>query len=203
MRLEPFDLLVGGLDPVALCCLTVVHDHGIQAKNHNGRTLFLQPPQKQPLQEAAKQENPRPPEAPEKPLHRMGGEHQPGFALNGPRVSFILLEGIEEDQVPACAVHEETQQLLKDLTDRLPFAVLAERAKQALKMGIQGYGPKVADKQSQAAAARQAVAGHLHRIDSVLVAQGFCGRIAHRYLPPNGLFPWSDMDLRKSFPTTG
>jgi len=98
--LEPLDLLLGGLDAMALCRLTVVHDHDIDAKDHNGRILFLQPPRKsrEAGQQQVKQVNPRPPEPPEKPLHRMGGEHHPGFALNRPRVSFILPDGIEKDQ---------------------------------------------------------------------------------------------------------
>jgi hypothetical protein len=127
----------------------------------------------------------------------MGGEHQPGFTLNGLRISFILLDGIEEDQVPARAVHEKTKQLLEDLTDRLSFSVLADGAEQTLKVRIERYGPKLPDKQSQTTAACQAVAGHLHGVDSVLAVQGSCGRIAHRYLPPNGFFPWFGMVLRQ------
>ena len=37
----------------------------------------------------------------------MGGEHQPGFTLKGLRASFILLDGIDEDQAPARALYEE------------------------------------------------------------------------------------------------
>jgi hypothetical protein len=59
---EPLALLVGGLDPVALCRLTIVRAHGIQADKHNGRPLFVEPPQKERLPQPAKQVNPRGPD---------------------------------------------------------------------------------------------------------------------------------------------
>jgi hypothetical protein len=87
----------------------------------------------------------------------MKGEDHADFTLNGSRICFILLDGIEEDWVAARAVREKTEQLLENPTDRLPPEVLADRTEQPANRRIQRSRPKVPDKQGQATSVRQTV----------------------------------------------
>jgi hypothetical protein len=68
-----------------------------------------------------------------------------------------IFEGIEEGEVPARAIYEETGELFENLADRLLFAVLAVGADEALKLGLERNGPKAPDNQSQTTTAHQAV----------------------------------------------
>ena len=72
-RLKAFYPLVGGRRAVALLGLIVVHHHGIQAQEDQRRRLQPQAPQKQLLQQAAKQPDAIHVKDPEKALDRMRG----------------------------------------------------------------------------------------------------------------------------------
>ncbi|WP_123289104.1 hypothetical protein [Desulfosoma caldarium] len=94
------------------------------------------------------QVNARPPKRAEEPFDGVGGNHATRLTLDGGGIARVLGHGVEVDQVPAGAVHEETQQLLKNLGDRLPLAAATHGAKESIDLLKNLDAAKIANKQT-------------------------------------------------------
>ena len=118
---------------MALLGFIVIHDHSVQAQLNDLGFVQLQPPEEQLFQQGPKQPNAVPREGVEKPFDGVGRQHVLRRCLYGSGVSSIPLQGIEVDQMPAGAVHQETKDLLEHFRHGLPLGIFADGAEKALQ----------------------------------------------------------------------
>ena len=162
---KALDLLVRGLDTVAGVGLVVVHDHGVDAEDHDGWGLQLETPEEQVQEQATEEPDPGPPEGPKEALDGVRRGHLARLGLDHCRVALILLQLIEADKMPRGAIEEETEELVEESRHWKPFRALAHRAEQAIEVREDLEVTYVAAEQSQATPARQRVGRDLNTIE--------------------------------------
>jgi hypothetical protein len=131
--LKAFHLLVSRIDAMALLGYIVINDHSVQAQLNDLGFVQLQPPEEQLFQQSPEQPNAVPREDVEKPFDGLGRQQVLWSRLEGGGVSSILLQGIEVDQMPAGAVHQETKDLLEHFRHGLPLGIFTDGAEKALQ----------------------------------------------------------------------
>jgi hypothetical protein len=182
-RLEPFDLLVGGLDSVPPVGLIVVHDHRIDTQFDQLRLGELQAPEEQLLEQPAEQPYTKPGESFEETLDRMGRKHSFHIRFNGGCITSIFLQGIEVDDVSAGPIEEKAEKLLEYLDQRLALIALSNATKQALQMRIQLDILQIAHKKAQPSTGSENVGCSLNCINLTFAFTAFA---AHNDLLPFG-----------------
>ena len=118
---------------MALLGFIVIHDHSVQAQLNDLGFVQLQPPEEQLFQQGPEQPNAVPREGVEKPFDGRGKKAGSRRRLDSGSVSSILLQGIEVDQMPGGAVHQETKDLLEHFRHGLSLGIFADGAEKALK----------------------------------------------------------------------
>ncbi|WP_148045775.1 hypothetical protein [Desulfosoma caldarium] len=106
-----------------------------------------------------------PPKRAEEQFDGVGGKHSAWLTLGDSGIARVLGRGVEVDQVPARAVHEKTQQLFKNLGDRLPLAAATHGAKESIDLLKNLDVAKMANKQTQITAACERIVGHLNAVN--------------------------------------
>ena len=131
-RLETLDLLVRRLDAVSALRIIVVQHHGVDAKLYQVRLPKVKSPNKQMLQQAPEQIDPRPGKRIKKTLDPVGGGHLAHSSFNACRIAAVLGQMVKIAHMPAGAVCHKTQHLFEYLKDRQPFFTLSDGFKKSV-----------------------------------------------------------------------
>jgi hypothetical protein len=166
-RLKAFAVFVSGFDTMALKCIIVVHHHGIQTQHDQLWLYQLQAPQEKLQQYRAKHVYRRPINRLEKTLHRMRGKHLLGLSLDASGITFITLQCIKVNQMPAGTIQKKAKQLLEDFCHRLALAAFADATKLGFQMRQQPDAPQVSHKKAQSTTASQGVVCNLNTIEPI------------------------------------
>jgi hypothetical protein len=112
----------------------------------------------------------------------VGRKHCFHICFNGSRITSILLQGIEIDDVSAGPVEEKAEKLLEDLDQWLPLIALSNTTKQALQMWIEVDILQIAHKKAQPSTGCESVGCSLDCINLTFALAAFVGH--------NGLLPF-------------
>ena len=89
----------------------------------------------------------------------MGGKHIVRISLNTPRITLIPFKSIEVSQMPACAIHEKAEKLVKDLRDILTLATSSDLPKKRFQARVQNNAAQISYKQTQSCSAGPGATG--------------------------------------------
>ena len=129
-RLKVLDFLIRRLQPVPFGRLVVViQHHGINRRLDHPMAHQLEPPPKHVIEDRAEASPGHPVKGFEKTVHRMRRGNLGVGRLQSGRIPQV----IEIPQMTACAVKEETEELLEEGLKREVLTAFAERAKGILQ----------------------------------------------------------------------
>ncbi len=184
--LEPFDLLVCGLHPMALLGIVIVQNRRINAEHDHFRPGVLQAPEKHILQQSPEQVNPTEGDSPDKTLDGMRRSQSTGTEQAG--IGIISGKMIEPVQMAARTIHEEAQNLHEHLGDRQALAILPHCTEQAVNNRKQPYVAQVQCEDAQTGPAGElVVARQKWRKSAVLFLPLIVLSFCHKSSPPAGL----------------
>lgn len=153
---------------LSLLRLDIVHRYSIDTQLDYCRSLNPKPAQGQLLEQAEKEPDPVPRETGKEPLDCMGWSHISGPGLDGSGIALILFQLIEIDQVGACTVDEEIEELFEEGGNLQSLPALAHKTEQAFQMRNDIDSSQIAHEQTQASLAGEGVVCDLYVVDDWL-----------------------------------
>ncbi|WP_148045725.1 hypothetical protein [Desulfosoma caldarium] len=107
----------------------------------------------------------RRPQRAEEAFDGEGAQHAFGLSLGDGALAGVHGQGVEGGAVPVGAVEEKAQELCDLWGDRLPLAASTHEAEKDIDVRANLDGAKIAHKQTQTAAARECIVGHVNAVN--------------------------------------
>jgi len=92
--------------------------------------------------------------------------------------------------MPACAIYEKAEKLLKNLRDILTLAAFSNLPEKRLQVGIQHNTAQISYKQIQSGSAGKYIFSHRYLVDNGVAITIICATMPHKNLPPIGFCLW-------------
>jgi hypothetical protein len=148
-RLKSFRIFICRTDALTIFGLVIVHNHCVNVQKYDGRILHAEPPYEKLVQNLSEKPAFAYAEKTEKTLHRMRRCHFVRRLLYSAGIAGIFCKLVKPCEMPACAVKEPAENLLKKVFDRQAFLTFPKVAEMSGEKGKYPDIVKVPDKKCE------------------------------------------------------